>query len=60
MFKRKISRYFYEKRKRQFRRLEERLDKAVVRELAVASLLLDLDTENGSLKKLIWPLYLEI
>ncbi len=60
MFRRKISRYFYEQRKRQLRRLEERLDKAVVRELAVESLLLDLDTENGSLKKLIWPLYLDI
>jgi SPP1 gp7 family putative phage head morphogenesis protein len=60
MFRRKISRYFYEQRKRQLRRLEERLGKSVVRELAVESLLLDLDTENGSLKKLIWPLYLEI
>ena len=36
------------------------MGKSVVRELAVESLLLDLDEENGSLKKLIWPLYLDI
>jgi SPP1 gp7 family putative phage head morphogenesis protein len=60
MVRRKISRYFYEQRKRQLRKLEEHSGKTVTRELAVESLLLDLDTENGLLKKVVWPLYLEI
>jgi len=56
----KISRYFYEQRKRQLRKMEEALGKAVTRELAVESLLLDSDEENAILRKMIWPLYLEI
>jgi len=60
MVRRKISRYFYEQRKRQLRKLEEQSGKAVTRELAVEALLLDLETENGLLKKVFWPLYLEI
>jgi HK97 family phage portal protein len=60
LFKRKISRYFYEQRKRQLRRLEEQLGKGVTKELAVESLLFEMDLENGLLKKVAWPLYLEI
>jgi len=56
----KVSRYFYEQRKRQLRKLEEALGKAVTRELAVESLLLDSEEENAVLRKMIWPLYLEI
>gem|GEM_PF-831509 len=56
----KISRYFYEQRKRQLRKMEEALGKAVTRELTVESLLLDSDEENAVLRKMIWPLYLEI
>jgi SPP1 gp7 family putative phage head morphogenesis protein len=65
MVERKVSRYFYEQRKRQLRKLEEQLGKGIVvatvaRELAVESLLLDLEKENAVLRKLVWPLYLEI
>jgi HK97 family phage portal protein len=60
MVQSKVSRYFYEQRKRQLRKLEEALGKAVTRELAVEALLLDSDQENAVLRKMIWPLYLEI
>jgi len=60
MLEGKVSRYFYEQRKRQLRKLEEQLGKTVVKELAVESLLLDPEKENAVLRKLIWPLYLEI
>ncbi len=60
MFRSKISRYFYGQRKRQLRRLEERLGKGLTKELSVEELLLNPDTENNLLKKLVWPLYLEI
>jgi HK97 family phage portal protein len=60
LVQRKMSRYFYEQRKRQLRKLEEHSGKTVTRELAVEALLLDLDTENVLLKKVVWPLYLEV
>jgi SPP1 gp7 family putative phage head morphogenesis protein len=60
MVQSKVSRYFYEQRKRQLRKLEEALGKAVTRELAVEALLLDSEQENAVLRKIIWPLYLEI
>ena len=60
MVQSKVSRYFYEQRKRQLRKLEEMLGKAVIREYAVEALLLDPEEENAVLRKMIWPLYLEI
>ncbi|MDI6853967.1 MAG: hypothetical protein QME75_10255 [Deltaproteobacteria bacterium] len=42
------------------RRLEEGLGRGLVREIAVESLLLNPEVENGLLKKLVWPLYLDI
>jgi SPP1 gp7 family putative phage head morphogenesis protein len=39
--------------------MEEQLGKAITRELAVESLLFEMDVENGLLKKVAWPLYLE-
>jgi HK97 family phage portal protein len=59
-FEGKIRRFFFGQRKRQLRRLEERLGRGLIRELAVESLLLDPEVENGLLKKLVWPLYLDI
>lgn len=56
----KVSRYFYEQRKRQLKKLEEVLGgKAAVRGIEVEALLLDLEEENAALRKMIWPLYLE-
>jgi HK97 family phage portal protein len=60
MVQSKVSRYFYEQRKRQLQKLEEALGKAITREMAVESLLLDSDEENAILRKMVWPLYLEI
>ena len=69
MVRRKISRFFYEQRKRQLRRMEEQLGKKRIswspkkglhRGVLVESLLLDPEAENAVLKKLAWPLYLEI
>jgi HK97 family phage portal protein len=59
-FEGKVRRFFFGQRKRQLRRLEEHLGKGLIRELAVESLLLDPEVENGLLKKLVWPLYLDI
>lgn len=59
-FEGKIKGYFYGQRKRQLHRLEERGGKGLSRELAVESLLLDPEVENGLLRKLVWPLYLDI
>jgi len=59
-FEGKVRRFFFGQRKRQLRRLEEHLGRGLVRELAVESLLLDPEVENGLLKKLVWPLYLDI
>ena len=55
----KVSRYFFEQRRRQLRKLEEVLGRGITREVAVEALLLDLEEENATLKKLFWPLYLE-
>ncbi len=59
-FEGKVRRFFFGQRKRQLRRLEEGLRRGLTRELAVESLLLDPEVENGLLKKLVWPLYLDI
>jgi SPP1 gp7 family putative phage head morphogenesis protein len=59
-FEGKVRRFFFGQRKRQLRRLEEQLGRGLVRELAVESLLVDPEVENGLLKKLVWPLYLDI
>ena len=59
MVERKVSRYFYEQRKRQLRKLEEVLGKGITKEVAVEALLLDLEEENAALKKMFWPLYIE-
>ncbi|MBM4289283.1 MAG: phage portal protein [Deltaproteobacteria bacterium] len=60
LFQRKIKRFFYEQRKRQLRLMEKRLGRTVTRELSVEGLLLNSEEENGLLKQVIWPLYLEI
>ena len=60
LFQRKIKRFFYEQRKRQLRLMEERLGRTVTRELSVEGLLLNPEEENGLLKQVVWPLYLEI
>ncbi|MBW1953567.1 MAG: phage portal protein [Deltaproteobacteria bacterium] len=60
MMRRKMSRYFYEQRKRQLKKLEEVLGKGIIRNIAVEAMLLELEEENGLLRKLIWPLYLEV
>ena len=70
VFHRKVKRYFSEQRKRQLRLMEEKLGKFVAfwssklwvqhRELAVEALLLDLEAENGLLKQMVWPLYVEV
>jgi hypothetical protein len=59
MVERKVSRYFYEQRKRQLRKLEEVLGKGITKEVAVEALLLDLEEENAALKKMFWPLYIK-
>lgn len=60
LFQRKIKRFFYEQRKRQLSRMEELLGRAVTRELSLDALLLPHEEENGLLKQVVWPLYLEI
>jgi len=59
MVERKVSRYFYEQRKRQLRKLEEVLGKGTTKSVAVEALLLNVEEENGVLKKMFRPLYLE-
>jgi len=56
----KVKRFFFEQRALQLRIIEEKLGKGIERQLDVGSLLFPLGEEDERLRRVMWPLYIEI